>query len=71
MDDPLNYLLPEFTLGLYTSVRGYIHFWMDDKTSIQTGRNKMIIVTSRKDFQFSVYLNSGFESIKIYKTPEL
>ena len=71
-DDPLFYLQPEFTLGPYTSKRGYILFWMYDKESIQPGGHQMVVVTSRKKFDHKIKISDTFESAKenLYKEPE-
>lgn len=65
-DDPLTYLQPEFTLDPYTSKRGHILFWMENKESIQPGQHKMTIVTSRKNFIRKIELPYVYESAERY-----
>lgn len=55
-NDPLKYLTPEFTLDPYTSIRGYLFFWITDLDEFKK-KQKLTIITSRKSFSKKLNIN--------------
>ncbi|MGN7309897.1 hypothetical protein ACTHQ4_02255 [Alkalicoccobacillus gibsonii] len=67
-DKPLKYIKPLCTLSPYTSEEGYLSFWLDSDNSFPE-ETKLTIITSRKDFNKTIYIKNHYESQNKYEEP--
>ncbi|MPM36297.1 hypothetical protein SDC9_82892 [bioreactor metagenome] len=69
---PIKYLQPEFTLGPYTSDRGYIFFWSGLASDLDVDKKiRLKILTSRGVINKWVIVKNSYESIKKHSSVSL